>query len=174
MAFQANWCHWGYRIFNFLKYFKYHIVASRSMSQLVTTFWWLTVTEWEVGWCFSNMNAGKVVLEGELTPGLIQPRGQLTQSSRTTSNASTFWQEKQQSQVHSRRCKILSDGVPISSNHPSTIKIWSNKTDANLEDSDCTVWMLLFVSIASGPIHLRRRRIFTNFWPLPPLPFAVL
>ena len=25
--------------------------------------------------------------------------------------------------------------------------IWSNKTDANLEDSDCTVRMLLFFSI---------------------------
>ena len=32
---------------------------------------------------------------------------------------------------------------------PTTLlfEIWSNKSDANLEDSDCTVRMLLFVSI---------------------------
>ena len=28
------------------------------------------------------------------------------------------------------------------------LEIWSNKSDANLEDSDCTVQMLLFVSIS--------------------------
>ena len=60
------------------------------------------------------------------------------------------WQNKQQLD----QCKIPSDGVPICSGTFATIlggitiwNTWSNKSDANLEDSACTVRVLLFFSI---------------------------
>ena len=56
---------------------------------------------------------------------------------------------KQQSQAQSDGCKISTDGVPISSNHRS---IW-NLVSLTPEDSDCTVRMLLIVSI------------FFQYWP---------
>ena len=50
--------------------------------------------------------------------------------------------------------KISSDGVPIGSGTFATIlggitiwNPWSNETDANLEDSACTVQVLLFFPI---------------------------
>ena len=52
------------------------------------------------------------------------------------------------------QCKILSDGVPIGSGTFDTIlggitiwNPWSNESGANLEDSACTVRVLLFFSI---------------------------
>ena len=60
------------------------------------------------------------------------------------------WRNKQQLD----QCKIPSDGVPIGSGTFATIfggiiiqNPWSNKSDANLEGSACTVRMLLFLSI---------------------------
>ena len=44
-------------------------------------------------------------------------------------------------------------GVPISSNY-LLFGIWSNKPDANLEDSDCPVRMLLFVSMQGAEIYI--------------------
>ena len=62
------------------------------------------------------------------------------------------WWNKQQSD----QCKIPSDGVPIGSGTYATIlggitiwNLWSNESDANLEDSACTVPVLLFFSIAT-------------------------
>ena len=53
------------------------------------------------------------------------------------------WDDKQNGPAQSDRCKILTDGIPISSSHPS---IW-NLVSLTPEDSDCTVPMLLWVSI---------------------------
>ena len=50
---------------------------------------------------------------------------------------------KQHSQAQSDQCKISTDGVPISSNHPSNL----NLVSLIPEESDCTLWMLLWVSI---------------------------
>ena len=45
------------------------------------------------------------------------------------------WHNKEQSQVESDRCKIPTDGVPISTKPTHIWNPWSNKTDANLVDS---------------------------------------
>ena len=54
-----------------------------------------------------------------------------------------IWDDKQYGQAQSNRCKILTDGVTISSNHPSI----SNLVSLTPEDSEYTVRMLLWVSI---------------------------
>ena len=56
-----------------------------------------------------------------------------------------YWKHrhnKKQSQVQSDQCKIQSDSIPISSNQ-SIFGI----PGANLENSSCTVWVLLFFPI---------------------------
>ena len=55
----------------------------------------------------------------------------LSRSVKTDANFSviSYWDNKQQSQAQSDRCKILPDGVPISSNH-LLFGRWSNKSDA--------------------------------------------
>ena len=65
-----------------------------------------------------------------------------------------YWRNKQQSD----RCKIPSDGVPIGSctlaGYLGGITVWnpwSNKSDANLEDSACTVKVLLLFPIRNHP-----------------------
>ena len=62
----------------------------------------------------------------------------------------SHWRNKEQSE----RCKILSDDVPIGSGTLAGDlggitfwNPWSNKRDANLEDSACTVRVLLFFPI---------------------------
>ena len=90
---------------------------------------------------------GQLCWEIEL---LILRRFSLVYASK--SSFSTNWRNKQQS----NQCKILSDGVPIGSGTFATIlggitiwNLWSNKSDANLEDSACKVRLLLFFSINS-------------------------
>ena len=64
-----------------------------------------------------------------------------------------YWRNKQQSD----QCKILSDGVPIGSGTFATIlgginiwNPWSHESNATLEDSACTVRVLLFLLIHTG------------------------
>ena len=49
-------------------------------------------------------------------------------------NCSMYWDNKQHGQARSDRCKISTDGVPISSNHPSIL----NLVSLTPEDSECT------------------------------------
>ena len=53
----------------------------------------------------------------------------LSRSVKTDANFSviSYWDNKQQRQAQSDRCKMLTDGVPISSNHPSIWKVVQHK-----------------------------------------------
>ena len=76
------------------------------------------------------------------------------------------WRNKQQLD----QCKIPSDGVPISSGTLAgdlggiTIwNLWSNESDANLEDSACTVRVLLFFPIRKWTKLLNKTEMLAVF-----------
>ena len=65
-----------------------------------------------------------------------------------------YWHSKQQNQVQSDWCKIPTDGVLISSNQPIFgIPSQAKQICTNLEDSVCTVQVLLFFPIWKKSCH---------------------